>query len=96
MRVQSTANIPAYKSGSFLFTITDKARRKTRRFSVEKWPFSACFEATSTPIVLKVQDDHQCANEVSQMQHCRLPPSSVLVQVFIVLKDVSDEHVEPY
>ena len=48
------------------------------RFSVQKWPFSACFEAVFRTIVLKVQDDHQCANQLSQMQHCHLPPSSVL------------------
>ena len=54
------------------------------RFSVQKWPFSACFEAVFRTIVLKIQDDRQCANQVSQMQHCRLPPSSVLVEVLIV------------
>ena len=38
------------------------------RFSVQKWPFSACFEAVFRTIVLKVQDGHGCGNQVSQMQ----------------------------
>ena len=37
-------------------------------FSVQKWPFLACFEAVFRTIILKVQDHHQCANQVYQMQ----------------------------
>ena len=32
-------------------------------FSVQKWPFSASFEAVFRTIILKVQDDHQCIKQ---------------------------------
>ena len=36
------------------------------------------FGAIFATIVLKVQDGHQCANQVSQMRHFRPAPDSVL------------------
>ena len=54
------------------------------QFGGQKQPFLGCFEAVFRTIILKVQDDHQCVNQVSQIQQyqdLQLGPSWVLVLV---------------
>ena len=45
--------------------------------------FLSCFEAVFRAIFLKIQDDHQCAKQLSGMQQRHPPPNSVPIESLI-------------